>query len=87
MDVPAAVTALLNTMVAVDRKNSTGVDITSSSSQMIEVGRVLGSKYSMRWSRSSFFSAEPARMTAVFGVVGTLMIGSFGAFNRGLTAG
>ena len=41
MDVPAAVTALLNTMVAVDRKNSTEVDITSSSCQMIEAGRTL----------------------------------------------
>src|SRR3546814_18817798 len=54
---------------------------------MIEAGRVFGSKYSMRWSRSSFFRPVPARYMAVVGVVGTLMIDGFAAPRRGLEAG
>ena len=41
----------------------------------------------MRWSSRSFFSPVPARFIALVGVVGTLMIGGFGAISFGLTAG
>ena len=49
-------------------------------------GRVFGSKYSMRRSRSGFFRPVPARFIAEVGVVTMLMIGSFGALSRGLNA-
>ena len=73
-----------NTVVAVERIRSGGALSSASSSRKIAWGRVLGSKYSMRWSRSGFFRPVPARFMALFGVVGILMIGGFGASSRGL---
>ena len=71
-------------MVAVERIRSGGAVSNASSSRKMEWGRVLGSKYSIRWSRSGFFKPVPARFMALVGVVGILMIGSFGARSRGL---
>ncbi len=73
-----------NTVVAVERIRSGGALSNACSSRKIDWGRVLGSKYSMRWSRSGFFRPVPARFIALFGVVGMLMIGGLGASSRGL---
>ena len=76
----------MNVVVAVDRRIGNGVAISAAQSQMMLAGRVFGSKYSMRWLRSGFFRPVPARFIADVGVVTMLMIGSFGAFSRGLNA-
>ena len=75
---------LANTVVAVERIRSGGALSSASASRNIACGRVFGSKYSIRWSRSGFFSPVPARFIALVGVVGMLMIGGFGASSRGL---
>ena len=76
----------MNVVVAVERRTGNGVAISACQSQMMLAGRVFGSKYSMRWLRSGFFRPVPARFMAPVGVVMMLMIGSFGAFSRGLNA-
>ena len=64
-----------------------GAVSSASASQNSALGRVFGSKNSMRWSSVSSRSAEPPRFCAEVGTVSTLMIGSLGASSLGLMAG
>jgi hypothetical protein len=84
---PISPLAAVNVVVPVERARESGAVRRASASQKRATGRVFGSKNSMRWSRVSSLSPVPARFMALVGVVGTLMIGIFGARSFGLTGG